>query len=59
MRRRTEQAWRMRWGGLLACAAAKAVASLLLDMLHSHGVDGKAPLSNEVEGDHRHAGLCL
>ena len=59
MRRRAEQAWRMRWGGLLARAAAKSVASSLLDLLHSHGADGKAPLSHEVEGDHRYAGLCL
>ena len=49
----------MRRGGLLACAAAKAVASSLLDFLHSHGADGKAPLSHEVVGDHRYAGLCL
>ena len=27
MRRRAEQAWRLRWGAMLACAAAKAVAS--------------------------------
>ena len=35
MRRRAEQAWRMRWGGLLACAAGKAVASSLLDLLQA------------------------
>ena len=27
MRKRAQQAWRMRWGGMLACAAARAVAS--------------------------------
>ena len=58
MRRRAEQAWRLRWGGMLACAAAKAVASSLLDLLHHHGGDGKAPLTHEVEGDLRHTGLC-
>ena len=57
MRRRAEQAWRMRWGSMLACAAAKAVASSLLDLLDSHGGDGKTPTTHEVETDHRHAGL--
>ena len=37
MRRRAEQAWRLRWGAMFACAAAKAVASSLLDLLDSHG----------------------
>ena len=57
MRRRTEQAWRLRWGAIFACAAAKAVASSLLNMLDSHGGDGKTPLSHEVDSDHRYAGL--
>ena len=35
----------------VSCAAAKAVASSLSDLL-SHGGDG-----NEVETDHRYAGL--
>ena len=34
---------RMRWGTMLACIAAKAVASSLLHLPHSHGADGKAP----------------
>ena len=55
MRKRAEKAWRLRWGGMLACAAAKAVASSLLDLF---GGDGKAPLTHEVEGDFRHVGLC-
>ena len=57
MRRRAEQAWRLRWRAMLACAAAKAVASSLLDLLDSHGGDGKAPATHEVETDHRYA--CL
>ena len=43
MRRRAEQAWRMRWRAMFACAAARAVASSLLEMLHSHGGDGRTP----------------
>ena len=57
MRRRAEQAWRMRSGGMFACAAARAVASSLLDMLQSHGGDGRCLAAHEVEGDHRYAGL--
>ena len=57
LRRRAEQAWRLRWGAMLGCAAAKAVASSLLDLFHSHGGDGKSPTTWNVECDHRHAGL--
>ena len=58
LRRRAEQAWRLRWGAMLGCAAAKAVASSLLNLLDSHGGDGRTPASHEVDRDHRHAGLC-
>ena len=57
MRRRAEQAWRLRWGAIFACAPAKVVASSLLNMLDSHGGDGKTPLSHVVDSDHRYAGL--
>ena len=57
MRRRAEQAWRLRWGAMFACAAAKAVASSLLNLLDSHGGDGRTPLPHEVDSDHRYAGL--
>ena len=40
-----------------ACAVAKAVESSLLDLLDSHGGDGKTPATHEVISDHRHAGL--
>ena len=43
LRRRAEQAWRLRWGAMLGCAAAKAVASSLLNLLDSHGGDGRTP----------------
>ena len=42
LRRRVEQAWRLRWGSLLACASARAFATSLLD-LRSGGVDGDVP----------------
>ena len=32
LRKRVEQAWRLRWGSLLSCAAAWAVAMSLLDL---------------------------
>ena len=37
LRLRAEQAWRMRWGAMFACAAVRAIASSLLDLAHSHG----------------------
>ena len=40
MRRRAEQAWRMRWGGMLACAAARAFAASLLEQRSNVGGDG-------------------
>ena len=53
MRRRAEQAWRMRWGAILACATARAVATSLLCLGTSHGADGDTLPTYEVEGDHR------
>ena len=58
LQKRDEQAWRMRWGAILACAAAKAVATCLLDLRCAHGSDGNTPLAWEVVADHRHAGLA-
>ena len=54
---KAEQPWSLRWGAMLACTSAKAVASSLLDLLDCHGGDGKMPLTHEVDSDHRHAGL--
>ena len=58
LQKRAEQAWRMRWGAILSCAAAKAVATCLLGLRCAQGSDGDTPLSWEVEVDHCHAGLA-
>ena len=39
MQCRVEQVWRMRWAGILGCAAARAFASSLLEQRPSGGVD--------------------
>ena len=57
LRRRVEQAWRLRWGAMLSCAAARAYASSVLDRRTAVGSDGVIPLSHDVEGDFRHLGL--
>ena len=59
MWRRVEQAWRMRWAGILGCAAARAFASSLLEQRPSGGVDGVTPLLPDLLSDFRHAGLVL
>ena len=57
LRRRVEQAWRIRWGSMLACAAARAFAASLLDQRAPVGSDGNTPASHEVVADYRYAGL--
>ena len=57
MRRRVEQAWRLRWGALLACAFARAFAASLLD-LRTCGADGAIPHAHEVVHDFRFSGLA-
>ena len=57
MRKRVQQAWRLRWGSLLSCAAARAVAMSLLHLPGSRGSDGVCPLRHDVDRDFRHAGL--
>ena len=37
MRRRVEQAWRLRWGAMLACTAARAFAAFLLTLRLGRG----------------------
>ena len=59
MRRRVEQAWRLRWGSLFSCTVARAVATSLLELPGARGADGDCPPSCEVERDFRHAGLSL
>ena len=57
VQRRMEQAWRLRWSSILACAAARAFAGSLLGLRGGQGVDGQVPHSHEVECDFHHAGL--
>ena len=57
LQKRAEQAWRLRWGSLLACAAARAFACSLLEKRVSGGVDGDTPSVHEVLGECRFAGL--
>ena len=59
MRRRTEKAWRLRWGSLLSCAAARAVATSLLELPAARGADGETPAAADVEQDSRYAGLTV
>ena len=48
MRKRAEQAWRMRWAAIAARAA-----SSLLNVQSPVGADGDTPPTHEVERDHR------
>ena len=49
LRRRAEHAWRLRWGSLLSCTAARAVARSLLELSGASGADGNCPPSCDVE----------
>ena len=57
MRRRVEQTWRMRWGAMLACTAARAFAASLLNLRLGGGADGEVPTTLEVVNEARYAGL--
>ena len=57
LKRRAEQAWRMRWGAILSCAAARAFAASLLELKHGGGVDGDVPSTHDVVNDFRYTGL--
>ena len=48
LRKRAEQAWRLRWSTMLACTAARAFAASLLEPRSNGGGDGQIPLSTEV-----------
>ena len=50
-RSRARQSWMHRWGSMLACAAARAFASSLLDRQGHPGVDGDTPAVPDVFGD--------
>ena len=58
MRKRAEQAWRMLWSGMLACTAARAVASSLVDLQHCHGGDGTTPHAHGVCGTGSRVSWC-
>ena len=57
LRRRAEQAWRMRWGWMLACSAARAFPASLLEQRSNVGGDDNPPLISDVQSEFRHAGL--
>ena len=59
LKRRGEQGWRLRWCGLLACAAARAFAASLMERRVSGGSDGATPSVHEVLNDCRFVGLGL
>ena len=43
VRKRAEQAWRMRWGAIVSCTLARAVASFLLNVQRDHRCCGLVP----------------
>ena len=48
LRKRVEQAWRMRWAANLACSAARAFAASLLGLRVGGDADGNVPWAHEV-----------
>ena len=58
LKKRAEQAWRLRWGAILGCAAARSFAASLLELRHGGGADGDVPSTHDVVNDFRHAGLA-
>ena len=57
MRRRAEQAWRMRWGSILACATARQSPHLCSVWARRMTRMVTHPPTHEVEGDHGYAGF--
>ena len=51
LRSRARQSWMHRWSSMLACAAARAFASSLLDRRGHPGVDDDMPTESDVLGD--------
>ena len=58
LRKPVQQAWRLRWGSLLSCTTACAVASSMLELPWARGADGNTPALHDVEQDFRFAGLA-
>ena len=48
LRLRAELAWRARWGSILACAAARALAWSLLGLHGGPGANGDTPETHDV-----------
>ena len=59
IKKRAEQGWRMRWCSLLACGAARAFATSLLEQRVPGVVDGETPNVHSVLSDWRFAGFDL
>ena len=57
LRRRVEQAWRIRWGSLVSCVVARAVASSLLGLPRALGADVDTLLFHDVGRDLLAAGF--
>ena len=55
LRKRVEQAWRLRWWSILSCTAARALASSLVDKWGGVGADGDLPAAH---AEQVHAGLA-
>ena len=55
LRKSAETAWRRRWGNMLGCCAARAVAESLLGRKGAPGADGESPSVHEVVCDFRYA----
>ena len=50
MRNKAKWSWRLRWWSILSCAAARAVASSLLEFPHASSADGGDVLpQHEIE----------
>ena len=58
LRRRAEQAWRIRWGSMVSCVVARAVADSLLGLPRALGADGDTPLVHDVVRDLLAAGFA-
>ena len=50
LRKKVEQAWQLRWGSLLACTTARAVASSLLELPSAGGANGTHQLHTTWSG---------
>ena len=51
LQKRVEQAW-LRWASIFTCAAAKAVASSLLEVKDARKAEGNTPSCSEVLANH-------